>query len=137
AADLRLRIDLARVLEPQLALRRRQLGGIVGEHLPAAKRLVIAGLAIDHDPHVQLLAVLLAGGGRERGFERLEYDFFVHAFLVRDGVDHHQDFLVHCTVPPPGPSDASLALPISAKPTLTVCRSTSSATPSSSTANSL
>jgi len=34
------------------------------------------------DAHVDFLAVLLARGGRERGFERLEDDFLVDAFSL-------------------------------------------------------
>ena len=96
AADFRLRIDLERILEPQLALGDLELLGVVGEHLPAAEGLVVAALAIDGDARIPLLAVLLAGGGRERSLERLEDHFLVDALLVGDGIDHHQNFLVHC-----------------------------------------
>ena len=72
-----------------------QLGRIVGEHLPAAPGVVVAGLAIDGDAHVDAFAVTLARRGRERCFERLEDDFLVDALLVRDRVDHHQNFFVH------------------------------------------
>jgi hypothetical protein len=89
-----LRVDVERVFQAQLALRHFQLGGVVGEHLPAAEGVVVAALAVDGDAHVPFLAVLLAGGGRQRRFERLEDDFLVDALLVRDGVDHHQNFFV-------------------------------------------
>jgi hypothetical protein len=39
--------------------------------------------------------VLLARGGGERRLERLEDHFLLDALLVGDGVDDHQDFLVH------------------------------------------
>ncbi len=42
AADLGFRIDVDRILEPQLAGRLLELLGVVGEHLPAAERLVAA-----------------------------------------------------------------------------------------------
>ena len=72
-----------------------QLRRIVGEHFPAAESLVVAGLAVDGDAHVPLLAVFLARGRGQRRFERLEDDFLVDALLVRDGIDHQQDFFVH------------------------------------------
>ena len=122
AADLGLRIDLVRVLEAQLALRHLELRGVVGEHLPAAEGLVVAALAVDGDAHVPLLAVLLAGSRGQRRLERLEDHFLVDALLVGDGIDHHQDFLVHtvylyATLEEP----VSLALPISANDTGTRC----------------
>jgi len=40
--------------------------------------------------------MLLAGGGRQRSFERLEDDFLVDALLVGYRVDRHQNFFVHC-----------------------------------------
>src|SRR5437660_702733 len=96
AARFSLGIEVERVLEPQLVLGHLELLGVVGEHLPAPEGLVVAALAVDGDAHVPLLAVFLAGRGRERGFERLEDHFLVDALLVGDGVHHHQDFLVHC-----------------------------------------
>ena len=66
----------------------------------------------------QLLAVLLAGGRSERGLERLEDDFLVDALLVRDGIDDHQNFLVHhhyLLAPLTDHCGASRAFPISAK----------------------
>ncbi len=92
-------VDVQPVLEAQFGFRILDLARIVGEHLPAAEGLVVAGLAIDGDAHVPQLAVLAARGGRERGFERLEDDFLVDALLVRDGIDHQQDFLVHRFLP--------------------------------------
>ena len=94
-ARLRIRRHVERVLEPQLLLRELELGRIVGEHLPAPERVVVAGLAVDRDADVDVLAVLLARGGRERCLERLEDDLLVDALLVGDGVDDHQDLFVH------------------------------------------
>ncbi len=96
AARLDILIDIAGIIQTQLALGNFQLGGIVGEHLPAAERVVAAGLAVDGHAHVQLLAVLLAGGGRECGFERVENDLLIDALLVRYRIYRHQDFFVHC-----------------------------------------
>src|SRR5450432_389180 len=39
--------------------------------------------------------MLLASCGRERGFERVEYNFLVDAFLVGDRIDGQQNFFVH------------------------------------------
>jgi hypothetical protein len=99
SARLGLRIDVERVLEAQLAIRRLQLGGVIGKHLPAAERVVITGPAVDRDAHVPFLAVLLARGRSQRRLERLEDDFLVDALLVRDGIDHHQDLFVHRLFP--------------------------------------
>src|SRR6185369_8052887 len=110
------------------------LRGVVREHFPAAERVVVAGFAVDLHAHVQLFAVFLAGSRSERCFERFENHLFIDAFLVRDGIDDHQDFLVHRFLPPPGAalSGASLAFSISSNRSVTGCRSTSSSTPTSS-----
>src|SRR5690606_1983797 len=71
---------------------------IVGEHLPAPERVVIAGGTVDRHTHLDVLAVTLARGRREGRFDRLEDDLFVDAFLVRDGVHYHQYFLAHRSV---------------------------------------
>ena len=62
-------------------------------------RIVIAGLAIDCDAHVDAFAVTLTRGGCERSFERFEDDFLVDALLVGDCVNHHQNFFVHRSTP--------------------------------------
>ena len=72
AADLGVRIDVDSVLEAQLARRLLELLRVVGEHLPAPKRLVAAGRAIDRDAHLDVVAVALARGGRERRLDRFE-----------------------------------------------------------------
>src|SRR5690606_26921623 len=84
-----------RVFEAQLALRHFHLARIVGEYLPAAERVVVAGLAVDGDAHVPFLAVFLAGSRGERGFERAEDDLLVDAFLVRHGIDNQQNLFIH------------------------------------------
>jgi hypothetical protein len=72
------------------------------------KRVVAAGLAVDRHAHVQLLAVLLAGRGRERRLERIEDDFLVDALLVGNRIDRHQNFFVH-SLKTPGHSGRNLA----------------------------
>ena len=94
-ARLHVLVDVARIIHAQLALGHFELGGVVGEHLPAAERVVAAGLAVDRHAHVQLLAVLLARRRRERRLERVEYDFLVDALLVGNRIDRHQNFFVH------------------------------------------
>ena len=95
AARLGVRRDVERVLEAQFLVREFEFGRVVGEHLPAAVRVVVARLAVDGDAHVDLLAVFLARSRRERCFERLEDDFLVDALLVGDGIHDHQDLFVH------------------------------------------
>ena len=95
AAHLDVLVDLARIVHAQLALRHLELAGVVRKHLPAAKRVVAAGLAIDRNAHVELLAVLLAGRGRQRRLERIEDDFLIDTLLVGNGVHRHQNFFVH------------------------------------------
>src|SRR5690606_34696413 len=95
AARLGVRIDLERVLEPELPRGLLELGRIVREDLPAPKSLVLAGGPIDRHAHVDILAVPLASRGRERRFDGLEDHALVDALLVRNGVGHHQDLFVH------------------------------------------
>ena len=105
---LRSGIDVPCVFEPQLTLRHFQLRGIVGEHLPAAEGVVLAGLAIDRHAHVDVLAVLAARRRGERGFERLEDDFPGDALLVRDRLDYFKDLPVHvCLFRPRGRRQAT------------------------------
>ena len=94
-ADFGFLVDVERVFEAQLALRHFHLRGIVGKHLPAAERVVVAGLAVDGDAHVPFFAVFLARGRSQRRLERVEDDFLVDALLVRDGIDNQQNFFVH------------------------------------------
>jgi hypothetical protein len=94
-ARLRIRRHVEPVLEPQLLFRELELGRIVREHLPAAERVVVAGLAVDRDADVVVLAVFLARSRSERCLERFEDDLLVDALLVGDGVHDHQDLFVH------------------------------------------
>jgi hypothetical protein len=95
AADFRGLVHVQRVFEAQLALRRFHFARVVGEHLPAAERVVVTRLAVDRNAHFPVFAVLLARGRRQRRLERAEDDFLVDALLVRNCVDHQQDFFVH------------------------------------------
>ena len=88
-------VDVAGIVQAQFALGHFEFGRVVRKHLPAAERVVAAGLAVDRDAHVELLAVLFAGRGCQRGFERVEDNFLVDALLVGNRVDGHQNFFVH------------------------------------------
>ncbi len=107
-ADLGLRFDVDGIVEAQFALRKLELGGIVGEDLPATKRLVLAGLAVDLDAHVDVVAVLAPRRRCERRLERLEDDLACDALLVGDGLDDFQDLLVHGQ-----PTNRALLIPAS------------------------
>ena len=89
------RRDVEGVLEAQLLVRELEFGRVVGKDLPALERVVVTRLAVDRNAHVDFFAVLLARGGRERGFECLEDDVLLDALLVRDGIHDHQDLFVH------------------------------------------
>ena len=62
----------ARVIETQLALGHFELGRIVGEHLPAPERVVVAGLAIDLDAR-DLDAKAEIGGFVEQPIESVAF----------------------------------------------------------------
>ena len=96
------------IVEAQLALRELEFGGVVGEDLPAAERLVLAGLAVDLDAHVDVVAVLAPRRGCKRRLERLEDDLACDALLVGDGLDDFQDLLVHDQ-----PTNRALLIPAS------------------------
>ena len=106
-AGLGVRIDVDGVDHPQFAIRYFQFGRIVGEDMPAPKSLVIARLAVNCDPHVDVLAMLPARCRRQRGFDRLEDDVFFDALLVRNCVDNHQDFFTHYSETPSTPAASS------------------------------
>src|SRR5690606_13128560 len=91
AAHLGVRIDLERVLEAQLAGRLLELGRIVREHLPAAKRLVLSGGPIDRHAHVDVLAVALARRGREGGCGIRARTSSGNSLLVLYGIEQLQN----------------------------------------------
>src|SRR5690606_3748557 len=95
AADFRVLGDVEGILEPQLAIGKLELRRIVREYLPASPRIVVAGLAIDGDAHVNAFAMTLTRGGSKRGLERFENDLLVDAFLVGNRVHDHQNLFVH------------------------------------------
>src|SRR6185437_1072340 len=88
-------VDLAGILEAQLALGHLQLLGVIRKDLPAAEGFIVAALAVDGHARVPFLPVFLTGGRGECGFESLEDHLFIDTLLVRDGVHDHQNFLVH------------------------------------------
>ena len=72
------------------------VGRVVGHHLPAAERLVVAGVAVDRDAHVDVLGVLLLGRRGERHLERAEDDVARHVLLARQHVHQHHQFAIPC-----------------------------------------
>ena len=56
------RVDVDRVIVTQFAFGELQFSGVIGKDLPAPECLVFAGLAVDFDAHVDVLAVLAARG---------------------------------------------------------------------------
>ena len=64
------------------------------DHFPATIGIVFAGFTVDIDPHLDVLLVFLARCRRERGLDRLENDFAIHALLVGDGICDQQDFFI-------------------------------------------
>ena len=73
--------------------------GCVIDDLPSPERLVIAGLAIDAHPHVELIGMAFAGRACESGFDRFEDDLFRNALLGRDDLDDVQNLFAHITRP--------------------------------------
>jgi hypothetical protein len=69
--------------------------GFVRHHQPAAEGFIVAGVAVDRHADVDLAAMQLLGGLRQRGLDRAEHHIPVHALLARDGVHQHQHFAVH------------------------------------------
>jgi hypothetical protein len=87
AADLGFGIDVERILEPQLSRRLFDLSRVVGEDLPALKRVVAAARAIVRYAHVDVFAIALPRGGRERRLDGFEDHRFLDALLVGDCVN--------------------------------------------------
>src|SRR5688572_2380891 len=100
STDLGFRIDVERVLEPQLARRFLDLARVVGEHFPAPKRLVAAVRAVDRNAHVDVVAVTFPRGGRERRLDGFENHRLLDALLVRDRVHYQQNFFTHLFTDP-------------------------------------
>ena len=69
---------------PQRFLETAVLGRL--DDFPAPVGIVIAATAVDVDPYVDVLLVLLARRRRQRGLDRLENDFAVDTLLVGDGI---------------------------------------------------
>ena len=71
--------------------------GRVVHDLPPPERLVVARLAVDGDPHVEILGMASAGRARQGGLDRLEDDVVRNALLGRDDLDDVQDLFAHVT----------------------------------------
>ena len=59
-----------RILEAQLLVGKLEFGRVVGEHFPAAERVVLARLAVDADADVDLVGIETLLGGGDQGFCR-------------------------------------------------------------------
>ena len=92
-ADLQLGIALGCVGDRDLV--RRFLVLLVGHNGPAAKRLVIAGLAIDRHSRVDVLREALLGCGCERRLQRREDDVLGDVLFARQRVDEQQQLAIH------------------------------------------
>ena len=69
----------------------------IGNNQPTAEGLVFAGIAVDFDAHVHVLAVgFFLGSSREGEFKGLEYDFrfnvFFHLPALRPAVTFRDSF---------------------------------------------
>ena len=100
----------------------------VVNHLPAAEGVVIAGFTIDVHAHVNILAVFLARGRRQRRFNRFEDNLFFHGFFVGYRIHYIENILAHISQPRYGLSysGTSRALSMDASGRLTVLSSHSS-----------
>src|SRR6185503_13607697 len=76
----------------QRDLRGGRLDRLVRDHLPAPERLVVAGHAVDRDPHVGVVGIALLGRRSERHLERGEDDVLGDVLLPRQRVGLQQQF---------------------------------------------
>ena len=79
---------LARLLERELTIGRLQ--HLVGHDVPAAEGAVVAVVAVDLDPHLDVLLEALLGRRRQRLLERSEDDVLVDVLLPCQGIDQKQ-----------------------------------------------
>ncbi len=106
-ADLRIRLDPARLGQRHLPIRRLDLIG-VGHDLPAPERFVVAGAPVDRHPHVGIALVAFFRRRGQRHFQGAENDLLADPFLVGDGIHHQQNlfvaffavFYAHVVLPP-------------------------------------
>jgi hypothetical protein len=96
--DVVLDLDVAvlRLRLGQRDLLGRDLDRVVGHHLPAPERLVLAGVAVDGDAHVDVVGEALLGRRADRLLERAEHHVLVDVLLARERVDQEQQFPAHC-----------------------------------------
>src|SRR5262249_39693804 len=77
---------------------RNLVGGLlvllVGNDRPAPERLVVAGVAVDLHPGVDVLGEALLGRRSACRLQRREDDFFRHVLFPRQRVDEQQQFAV-------------------------------------------
>ena len=98
--ELDVRLLRARLGQLDLTVGELDRFGFVGNHFPATEGVVGSGVAVNDDARVGVALVAFARGGSERGLERLENDFLVHALFARHGIDNHQYFITYHLVLP-------------------------------------
>ncbi len=135
-------VDVDRIDHAQFAIRKLELSGLVLEDQPTTKRVVLAAIPIDSHANVDVFAVLSPRRGRQRRLDCLEYDVFLNALFVRNGVNNHQDLFAHYlklqkSRPDYAPSGTSRAVSIVASSSVCDSPSTSTKILSSSTDTSL
>ncbi len=93
-ADLQVFVLLTGIGQQDLALLRFHLL-VVRDHFPAAETLVLARVAVDGDPYLDITTVAIARGLRQRGLDGLEDHCLADALLVGDGVHDQQNLFAH------------------------------------------
>ncbi len=93
-SDLDRGIDLQGILQEQLRVRKFHLL-VVLNYLPAPKRLVVPGGAVDRDADIAFILAVLPRGRRQRSFQCAENDILADALLIRHGVHNQQDLFAH------------------------------------------
>ena len=94
-ANLQVGIGLSCLAEANLAVFGFELDlfRVVGNDFPAAKRFVIAGLAVDRHASIDIFDTATTRRRCQRGLDRFEYDVVRKPFLVGNGFGDLQDFL--------------------------------------------
>jgi len=92
------RIELARVDEPHLALVVGHLG--IGQHQPTPPGAIGAGGAVDLHAHVGVFMQMLLGGRGERRFQGGEDHVLGDVLFMGQRIDQQQQFATHCFLPP-------------------------------------
>ena len=79
----------------QRDLLRRDLVLLVGDDLPAAEGLELAGFAVDLDANIDVVLEALLGGRSQGELERAEHDVLLDVLFARQRIDQHQQLAAH------------------------------------------